>query len=106
MKAPLQILLVDDDEVDRLAVIRALRRDGDAVEITSVATLSAAREALPLSLRKPRRGDMPDETVIILQSVPPQQGGRRATVRHDGRASAPLHFGPPGRAPSANWITV
>ena len=42
----LQILVVDDDEVDRGVVLRALRQGPGALHVTAVATLQKAREAL------------------------------------------------------------
>lgn len=46
MEAALHILLVDDDEVDRLAVHHALRQSGITVELYEADSLMAARHAL------------------------------------------------------------
>ena len=46
VERPLRILLVDDDDVDRAAVRRALERAGTPVELVEAAELEAARAAL------------------------------------------------------------
>lgn len=49
MIAPLHILIIDDDEVDRMAVRRSLRKAQVEAEITMAASVSEAREKVGLS---------------------------------------------------------
>ena len=46
MSEQLQLLLIDDDQVDRMIVVRALKAAGVDAAVTEAATVSAAREAL------------------------------------------------------------
>jgi two-component system, sensor histidine kinase and response regulator len=84
MKAPLRVLIIDDDEVDRMAVQRALRSTGSIVDFTEAADAKSAIAILGSAEQEPF------DCIFLDYRLPDQDGLAVLKIMHQMGIRFPL----------------